>query len=113
MQLEPDLTSQGTASGRFQRAVKAGNLFQAELAAREMGSLPLGYALALCRLLGEASDARFERAAVRWHGRFAVERGVERISESQLLLSALAELPGGADEVSAVIRRIARGRGVS
>jgi hypothetical protein len=83
------LTLQVTASGRFQRAIQAGNLFQGELAAREMGALPLGYALALCRLLGEAGDGRYERAVVRWHGRFVVERGVTRISESQLLLAAL------------------------
>jgi hypothetical protein len=30
------MTSQGTASGRFTRAIKQRNLFQAELALREM-----------------------------------------------------------------------------
>jgi hypothetical protein len=101
------VTSQGSASARFQRAIKQGNLFQAELAAKEMGTLPLGYALDLCRLLGESGDPRFERAAVRWHGRFVVERGITTVAESQLLLAAVADLPNGRGEVTALIRRIA------
>lgn len=67
---------------RPRHASSGGNLFQAELAAREMGTLPLGYALALCRLLADTGDGRFERAAVRWHGRFVVERGVETLPEN-------------------------------
>jgi hypothetical protein len=35
------MASQGTAHGRFERAIKRGNLFQAELAIREMGGLSL------------------------------------------------------------------------
>jgi hypothetical protein len=33
------MTSQGTANGRFQRAIQRRNLFAAELAIREMGGL--------------------------------------------------------------------------
>jgi len=33
------MTSQGSAHGRFQRAIQRRNLFQAELAIRAMGSL--------------------------------------------------------------------------
>jgi hypothetical protein len=35
------MTSQGTARGRFQRAIHAGHLQNAEIAAREMGGLSL------------------------------------------------------------------------
>jgi hypothetical protein len=35
------MTSQGTPYGRFQRALKRRNLFQAKLAARELGALNL------------------------------------------------------------------------
>lgn len=107
------VTSQGSASGRFQRAIQRGNLFQAELAAKEMGGLQLGYALDLCRLLAAERDPRFERAAVRWHGRFVVERGVDRLAESQLLLAVISELPANIDEIEAALRRIARRRGVA
>ena len=107
------MTSQGSASGRFRRAIQRGNLFQAEMAAKEMGGLQLGHALDLCRLLAAEEDPRFERAAVRWHGRFVVERGVDRLAESQLVLSALAVLPENIDEVEVALRRVARRRGVA
>jgi hypothetical protein len=45
------MTSQGTAHGRFQRAIINRNLQNAEMAAREMGGLSLADALALCELL--------------------------------------------------------------
>lgn len=60
------MTSQGTAHGRFQRAIHRGNVQAAETAAREMGGLSLADALALCELLAKADPARYERAARRW-----------------------------------------------
>lgn len=106
------MTSQGSASGRFQRAIARGNLFQAELAAREMGGL-LGQALNLCRLLAAHNDPRFERAAVSWHGRFVIERGVDRLAESQLVLAVLSELPWNVEEIETALRRLARRRGLA
>lgn len=41
------MTSQGSAHGRFQRALGRGNLDQAEMAARELGYLSLIDALSL------------------------------------------------------------------
>ena len=86
------MTSQGSPGGRFERAVSRGQLFHAELAAREMGKLSLGHALALCQLFAEADDPRFERAAVRWHGRLVLERRVVTLADSQLILAALVGL---------------------
>jgi hypothetical protein len=40
------MTSQGTAHGRFQRAIHRRNVQHAEMAAREMGGLSLADALA-------------------------------------------------------------------
>lgn len=40
------MTSQGTAHGRFQRAIQRGQLFHAELAARELGVSHLAAAAA-------------------------------------------------------------------
>src|SRR5262245_31111723 len=45
------MTSQGTAHGRFQRAIHKRDVFAAELAGREMGGLSLADALSLCELL--------------------------------------------------------------
>jgi hypothetical protein len=44
------MTSQGTAHGRFQRAIHRRHVQAAEMAAREMGGLSLADALLLCEL---------------------------------------------------------------
>jgi hypothetical protein len=90
------VTSQGSAHGRFTRAVARGNVFAAETAARELRRLGLDDALALTALLAEANPARYERAAVRWHGRLELEVRLLTLAESQLALAALAALPGPA-----------------
>jgi hypothetical protein len=89
------VTSPGTAHARFQRAIANGNLWAAETAARELGRLPLGSALALTALIADVAPQRFERAAVRWHGRFVVEVPGLTLAESQLALGAVASLLGG------------------
>ena len=60
------MTSQGTAHGRFQRAIHRRHVQAAEMAAHEMGGLSLADALLLCELLAKADPARYERAALRW-----------------------------------------------
>src|SRR5947207_2173771 len=70
------MTSQGSAHGRFTRAIQRGNLRQAEMAAQELrarGALSLGDAFALCLLLAAENDRRLESALLRWHGRFELE----------------------------------------
>jgi hypothetical protein len=56
------MTSQGTAYGRFARAIRSRNLLNAEIAAREMGELSLPDALAFCLLLAEVDPPLFDRA---------------------------------------------------
>jgi hypothetical protein len=88
------MTSQGTAHGRFQRALHRRNVREAEMAAREMGGLSLADALLLCELLANTDPARYERAALRWLQRFIDER-LPPLSEVALAASALAELRHG------------------
>ena len=88
------MTSQGTAHGRFQRAIHRGNVQAAEMAAREMGPVSLADALSLCELLAKADPARYERAALRWLERFIDER-LPPLIEVALAASALAELRHG------------------
>jgi hypothetical protein len=56
------MTSQGTAHGRFHRAIHRRHIQAAEMAAREMGGLSLSDAL-VCEPLAKADPARYERAA--------------------------------------------------
>jgi hypothetical protein len=88
------MTSQGTAHGRFQRAIQRRHLNAAEMAAREMGGLSLDDALSLCELLAELFPPRFERAAVRWLQRFIEERSPP-LAEVALAASALSEVRHG------------------
>lgn len=88
------MTSQGTAHGRFERAIHRRHVQAAEMAAREMGGLSLADALLLCELLANVDPARYERAALRWLQRFIDER-LPPLTEVALAASALAELRHG------------------
>jgi hypothetical protein len=88
------LTSQGSAHGRFQRAIDRRNIVQAELAARELGQLRLMDALALVVLYAQVDSAKFEPAAVKWLVRLASEGREIRLADIQLAASALACLRG-------------------
>src|SRR5205809_3176307 len=88
------MTSQGTARGRFGRAIHRRHVQAAEMAAREMGGLSLADALMLCELLANTDPTRYERAALRWLQRFIDER-LPPLAEVALAASALAELRYG------------------
>jgi hypothetical protein len=87
------MTSQGSAHGRFSRAIEQRNLFQAELAARELRGLSLADALELVVLIAARRPDRLERAAIRWHGRLEVETPALTLAESRFALAALERLP--------------------
>jgi len=84
------------------------DLLAAEVAARELGGLRLPDALAFCLLLAELDPRRYEPAAVRWHGRFVLEVSDVSLSDSQLVLAALASLPTSAEIGIEALRAIAR-----
>ena len=91
------MTAEGRPYARLKRALETGNPNIALAAAAELPRVNLPEALALCLLLVDDSE-RFERAIVRWHGRFCLEvRGVGA-GEAQLALAALRALPGPGGE---------------
>ncbi len=85
------VTSEGSPTARFQRALATGNPNIALAAAAELRTVTLSDALALCRLLAESSDTRYPRAAARWLERLAMETGAG-LGELQLAAGALARL---------------------
>lgn len=102
------MTSQGSADGRFQRAIHRKNVREAEMAAREMGRLSLADALELCELLAACDPKRYERAALRWLQRFIDER-LPPLTEVALAASALAELRHGTRNVGVdALKRLLR-----
>jgi hypothetical protein len=102
------MTSQGSAHGRFTRAIAQRSLAAAEIAAKEMGGLALDDALDYLVLLAQLRPDRAQSAALRWHGRLELESPVLTLVESQLALSALAALCAGDAEAVVVLRRLLR-----
>ena len=102
------MTSQGTAHGRFTRAIARGNLRGAELAARELGGLSLDDALSLCLLIAERDSPRFERAALRWLERLIAEKAptLEDLGGAVMALMTLRD--GQCDGAAESLRRLAR-----
>jgi hypothetical protein len=86
------VTAQGSAATRYRRAIDAKSVLLAELAAREMGHVPLGDALALVLLYATTGSPKAEPAAVRWLARHALERRRTTIGELQLAAAALGQL---------------------
>jgi len=101
------MTSQGSAHGRFARAIAQKNIRGAEIAAKEMGGLSLLDALDYLLLLAEVRPDRFEPAAIRWHGRLETESVGLTLSESHLALAALGDLRSAGDSVD-ILKRLLR-----
>ena len=102
------MASQGSAHGRFTRAIQQRKLFAAETAARELRGLSLADALELVILIGAQRPDRLERAAVRWHGRLEVELPMLTLAEPRFALAALERLPvdpRAADLLRTLLRR--------
>jgi hypothetical protein len=103
------MTSQGSASGRFTRAIKQRNLFVAEMAIREMGGLAsLHEGLDYLDLLAEVKPEKLEQAVLRWHGRLELEASMMTLAESQLALAALASLCAGERSAIELLRKLLR-----
>jgi hypothetical protein len=88
------MTAQGHPRAIFKRAIERGNVVIAEIAAREVGRLTLGEALALTALDAQKGPARRPRYVLRWLRRLLEEDECLTIDEAALAVSALAALGG-------------------
>jgi hypothetical protein len=95
------VTAQGHPRAVFTRAIENGNLVAAEASAREVGNLTLEEALRLLFLYAEKDPVKYERAALRWLTRYALDGKAVTLLKVQLATSALAELRGGEREHAA------------
>ena len=87
------MTSSGSPYSRFRRALKTGNLAIVRAAAAELPAVDLGDALSICLLMSERGDELYERAAVRWLARLALERPALALGELREALVAFEALP--------------------
>jgi hypothetical protein len=87
------VTSQGTTSSQFKRALERRNFMLAWTLAAELPKVPLADGLELLLLANDVEPARFDRAVPRWHARLCSEQQLSS-GEAQLALAALDALPG-------------------
>ncbi len=104
------MTSQGSFRHQFQRALERGAVADAVSAARAMGGLRLGDALALCVVLADRDPVRYRRAAARWIARYADEVPDVSLEETQLFAAALAALLTSPKLALPVLRELVRVR---
>jgi hypothetical protein len=103
----------GSPHARFRRALDTGNPTLVLAAASELSRVELVDALAICLILLDGGSARYDRAAVRWHGRFALEAPGLELRDAGLVLHALDALRGDHGDAGAEALRCvfeARGR---
>jgi hypothetical protein len=87
------VTSDGSAYSRFKRALANGNLLTIRAAAAELPRIGLPDALEICLVMRDKDDDRFERAAVRWIARFALEARNVTLEAIQTAAAALDAMP--------------------
>ena len=100
------MTSQGSAYGRFRRALQRGNLELVRAAAGELPTIRLDDALRVCLLIRDRDPGRYERAALRWVARFAVEARDAILADVLAAVAALARLPIEPDEAMSQLQRL-------
>ena len=106
-------TSEGSPYSRFRRALETGNELLVLTAARELPQIALDDALRICLVLRDGDPERYDRAAVRWLGRFALEGRAVTVRDLRAAARALAELPDATAEAMERLQQLCVARGVS
>ncbi|MHB8691378.1 MAG: hypothetical protein ACYDHH_09035 [Solirubrobacteraceae bacterium] len=106
------MTSDGNPYARFRRALETGNAALVTAAALELPRIALDDALRICLVLRGGDPSRYERAAVRWLGRFALEGRDVTIEDLRQAADALNQLPDRAAEAMERLQCLCLARGV-
>src|SRR5690242_8791555 len=107
------VTSDGSAYARFRRALETGNELLVLGAARELPQIALDDALRIFLVLRDGDPARYDRAAVRWLGRFALEARAVTIRDLRAAAAALDALPTRSAEAMEQLQTLCLACGVS
>ncbi len=106
------MTSDGSPYARFRRALETGNELLVLTAARELPQVALDDALKICLVLRDGDRRRYDRAAVRWLGRFALEARVVTIRDLRVAAAALDALPSRSAEAMEQLQQVCVACGV-
>ncbi len=107
------MTSDGSPYSRFRRALTTGNELLVLAAAQELPRIALDDALRICLVLRDGDEDRYEKAAVRWLGRFALEARGATIDDIRIAAEALDELPRRTADAMECLQRLCVARGVA
>lgn len=107
------MTSDGSPYARFRRALDTGNELLVLGAARELPQIALDDALRICLVLRDGDPGRYERAAVRWLGRFALEGRAVTITDLRAAAAAMEALPTQTADAMEQLQRLCVACGVS
>jgi hypothetical protein len=102
----------GSPYARFRRSLETGNAHFVLAAARELPRVALDDALRVCLVLRDGDPGRYERAVVRWLGRFALEGRDITIAELRLAANALDALPDRPSEAMEQLQALCLAHGV-
>jgi hypothetical protein len=102
------VTAQGSALTRYRRALERRHVFGAEIAAKEMAFLFTENALGLLALYAAEDSPKYDRAAVRWLGRLALESDDLQLADLQLATAALHALRRRPDSALSVLTDLSR-----
>jgi hypothetical protein len=106
------VTGDGSAYTRFRRALDAGNELLVLATARELPHIALDDALRICLVIRGGDPGRYERAAVRWLGRFALEAQRVTIDALRAAADELEALPRQPAEAMERLQRLCVAHGV-
>jgi hypothetical protein len=101
------MTSAGGPHARFKRALDTGNVLLIRAAAAELPTPPpLDDALRVCLLLRQGEPAMYDRAVVRWLGRFCLECPFATFYDLQRAINAFDRLQSEPEQSERVLRSL-------
>ena len=106
------VTSDASAYARFRRALDTGNELLVLATASELPRIALDDALRICLVLRDGDPERYERAVVRWLGRFALEARGVTIHALRVAADALDALPDRPADAMERLQRLCVAHGV-
>src|SRR5437764_2535869 len=106
------MTSDGSPYARFDRALKTGKLDIVRAAAAELPRVDLGDALRILWLMRE-DELLYERAAIRWLGRFCLECPSASLEDVETAAKALRSVSWKPQEATRVLADICAGKGIT
>ena len=101
------MTAQGSALTRYRRALERRHIF-AQVAAKEMAFLSLRDALGLLALYAADDSPKYEKAAIRWLGRLALESKDLSLGDLQLAAASLGAMRRRPESALQALRDVAR-----